>query len=62
MLFSWDFLFQGFATALTPYNIFFAFLGCLIGTLVGVLPGLGPVADAAATIPASEPSALSLEP
>src|SRR5512143_1573240 len=51
MLFSWDFLLQGFATALTPYNIFFAFLGCLIGTLIGVLPGIGPTSGIAILLP-----------
>ncbi len=51
MLFSWDLLLQGFATALTPYNIFFAFLGCLIGTLVGVLPGIGPTSGIAILLP-----------
>ncbi len=51
MLFSWDLLFQGFATALTPYNIFFAFVGCLIGTLVGVLPGIGPTSGIAILLP-----------
>ena len=51
MLFSWDLLLQGFATALTPYNIFFAFVGCLIGTLVGVLPGIGPTSGIAILLP-----------
>ena len=51
MLFSWDLLLQGFATALTPYNIFFAFLGCLIGTLIGVLPGIGPTSGIAILLP-----------
>ena len=51
MLFSWDMLFQGFATALTPYNILFAFVGCLIGTLVGVLPGIGPTSGIAILLP-----------
>ena len=51
MLFSWDFLLQGFATALTPNNIFFAFLGCSIGTLVGVLPGIGPTSGIAILLP-----------
>src|SRR5512147_518393 len=36
-------LLQGFAVALTPTNLFFAFLGALLGTLVGVLPGIGPI-------------------
>ena len=51
MSFSWDLLLQGFATALTPYNIFFAFLGCLIGTLIGVLPGIGPTSGIAILLP-----------
>ncbi len=33
----------GFATALTPANLGFCFLGALIGTLVGVLPGIAPI-------------------
>lgn len=32
---------HGFAVALTPTNLLFAFVGALIGTLVGVLPGIG---------------------
>jgi putative tricarboxylic transport membrane protein len=36
-------LLQGFAVALTPTNLFFAFLGALLGTVVGVLPGIGPI-------------------
>src|SRR5512139_722410 len=51
MLFSWDLLLQGFSTALTPYNVFFAFVGCLIGTLVGVLPGIGPTSGIAILLP-----------
>ena len=35
-----DFLI-GFAIALTPENLLYAFIGCLVGTLVGVLPGIG---------------------
>ncbi|MCI0753482.1 tripartite tricarboxylate transporter permease [Teichococcus vastitatis] len=35
-----DFL-LGFAIALTPENLLYAFIGCLVGTLVGVLPGIG---------------------
>ena len=30
----------GFGVALTPINLAFAFVGCLVGTLVGVLPGI----------------------
>ena len=35
-------LMQGFATAATPINLMWAFVGCIIGTAVGVLPGIGP--------------------
>ncbi|WP_235920212.1 tripartite tricarboxylate transporter permease [Heliomicrobium gestii] len=44
-------LIHGFADALTPVNLFFAFLGCLLGTLVGVLPGLGPTSGIAMLLP-----------
>lgn len=36
-------LLHGFAIALTPMNILFAFIGVFLGTLVGVLPGIGPI-------------------
>jgi putative tricarboxylic transport membrane protein len=51
MLFSWELLFQGFSIALTPYNLLFAFVGCMIGTLVGVLPGIGPTSGIAILLP-----------
>jgi len=51
MLFSWELLLQGFAIALTPYNILFSFIGCMIGTLVGVLPGIGPTSGIAILLP-----------
>src|SRR5687767_15370432 len=41
----------GFATALTPENLFFCFVGVLLGTLVGVLPGIGPTATVAMLLP-----------
>ena len=41
----------GFGVALTPINLAFAFVGCLVGTLVGVLPGIGPVATVAMLLP-----------
>jgi TctA family transporter len=41
----------GFATALTPANLLYAFLGVLIGTLIGVLPGIGPIATLAMLLP-----------
>ncbi len=46
-----DGLIGGFYVALTPTNILFAFLGCLLGTAVGVLPGLGPAATMAMLLP-----------
>lgn len=51
MLFSWDLLAHGFATALTPENLLFALIGCFFGTLVGVLPGIGPTSGIAILIP-----------
>jgi putative tricarboxylic transport membrane protein len=51
MGFSFDYLLQGFATALTLQNIFWALVGCLVGTLVGVLPGIGPVSGIAILLP-----------
>jgi TctA family transporter len=41
----------GFSVALTPANLGFALLGCLVGTLVGVLPGIGPVPTVAILLP-----------
>ena len=43
----------GFASALTPTNLFMAFAGSLLGTLVGVLPGLGPTVALAILFPLS---------
>ena len=51
MLFSWDYLLQGFMTALTPMNLMWATIGCLIGTLIGVLPGIGPSSGIAILLP-----------
>jgi putative tricarboxylic transport membrane protein len=36
-------LWGGFATALTPLYLYYAFLGAVLGTITGVLPGLGPL-------------------
>jgi putative tricarboxylic transport membrane protein len=44
-------LFNGFALALQPFNLFVALCGCLVGTLIGVLPGLGPTSTLAMLIP-----------
>src|SRR5512139_2136730 len=51
MSFSWDYLFQGFVTALSFQNLFWALVGSLIGTLVGVLPGIGPASGIAILLP-----------
>lgn len=51
MGFSWDYLMQGFAIALTWQNLFWALVGSLIGTLVGVLPGIGPSSGIAILLP-----------
>jgi putative tricarboxylic transport membrane protein len=44
---------EGFAEALTPASLAFAFAGVLIGTVVGVLPGIGPITAIALLIPLS---------
>jgi putative tricarboxylic transport membrane protein len=44
-------LINGFATALTPVNILYAFLGVLLGTAIGVLPGIGPAMAVALLLP-----------
>lgn len=48
---SWSLLLEGFATALQPQYLVFAFLGVLIGTAVGVLPGIGPAMTVALLLP-----------
>ncbi|WP_260295783.1 tripartite tricarboxylate transporter permease [Sedimenticola hydrogenitrophicus] len=45
------FLMDGFAVALTPYNLMFALFGAIVGTLIGCLPGLGPANGVAILIP-----------
>ncbi len=44
-------LLDGFAVALRPENLLFAFLGSVVGTAVGVLPGIGPIAGIAILLP-----------
>ena len=41
----------GFATALSPSVLLYAFVGCVVGTLVGVLPGVGPLAGISLLLP-----------
>jgi putative tricarboxylic transport membrane protein len=42
---------EGFATAITPTNLLWLAIGCLLGTLVGILPGLGSPATIAILLP-----------
>src|SRR5512146_878226 len=44
-------LLTGLSIALSPQNLIFAFIGCMMGTLIGVLPGVGPAAGTALLIP-----------
>jgi putative tricarboxylic transport membrane protein len=44
-------LLNGFATALTPWNLLLAAIGVTLGTLVGVLPGIGPALTVALLLP-----------
>jgi len=41
----------GFATALTPLNLFLVLAGCFAGTLIGALPGIGPINGVAILLP-----------
>ena len=41
----------GFATAVSPINLLYCFLGVFVGTLIGVLPGIGPLAAIAMLLP-----------
>ncbi|WP_250005652.1 tripartite tricarboxylate transporter permease [Actinoplanes sp. M2I2] len=53
-------LLSGFADALTPENLLWAFIGVTIGTAVGVLPGIGPALTVALLLPVTfrlEPAA-----
>ncbi len=47
----WNLLLQGFATAGTPINLLWAFVGCALGTAIGVLPGIGPAVTVAMLLP-----------
>src|SRR5919106_1542381 len=42
---------NGFAVALTPFNLFWAMVGVTLGTAVGVLPGIGPALTVALLLP-----------
>ena len=47
----WNQLMMGFATAATPINLLWCFVGCAVGTAVGVLPGIGPAVAVAMLLP-----------
>jgi putative tricarboxylic transport membrane protein len=47
----WSQLLMGFATAATPINLLWCFVGCAVGTAVGVLPGIGPAVAVAMLLP-----------
>src|ERR671919_2894879 len=42
---------NGFAVALTPFNLLWAMVGVTLGTAVGVLPGIGPALTVALLLP-----------
>jgi len=44
---------NGFAVALEPSNLLWAFAGVLLGTAVGILPGIGPALTVALLLPAT---------
>lgn len=44
-------LLNGFAVALTPYNVLWLVLGAALGTVLGMLPGLGPTTGIALLLP-----------
>ncbi|WP_313811677.1 tripartite tricarboxylate transporter permease [Glutamicibacter sp.] len=48
---TFNLLMEGFASALTPINLLFAFAGVMLGTAVGVLPGIGPAMAVALLLP-----------
>ncbi len=44
-------LWNGFAVALAPINLWWCFVGVFLGTIVGIMPGLGPPATIAMLLP-----------
>ncbi len=46
-----QYLAGGFATAISPINLIYCFIGALMGTVIGVLPGIGPISGVAMLIP-----------
>ena len=48
---AFQFLLDGFATALTPINLVWCLVGVTLGTLIGILPGIGPALTIALLLP-----------
>jgi putative tricarboxylic transport membrane protein len=48
---AFQFLLDGFATALTPTNLMWCLIGTTLGTLIGILPGIGPALTIALLLP-----------
>jgi putative tricarboxylic transport membrane protein len=48
---SLDYLWTGFAVAVTPSNLLLALLGCFLGTIIGALPAIGPINGIALLLP-----------
>ena len=48
---AFQFLLDGFATALTPTNLMWCLVGTTLGTLIGILPGIGPALTIALLLP-----------
>jgi putative tricarboxylic transport membrane protein len=48
---NFDYLWQGFAVALTWQNLIIGLVGCFIGTMVGALPAIGPINGIALLLP-----------
>ena len=44
-------LFQGFAVAMTPFNLLLMLVGVTLGVIIGVLPGLGGANGIAILLP-----------
>lgn len=44
-------LILGIWNALSPDNLMFGFIGCILGTITGILPGLGPTSAIAILLP-----------
>ncbi|WP_020180200.1 tripartite tricarboxylate transporter permease [Methylopila sp. M107] len=46
-----DYLWQGFAIALTWQNLLIGLIGCFLGTIIGALPAIGPINGIALLMP-----------